>query len=118
VVNKYPVEHVYSADRENIFSGNVKFNALFHLPKKVEAQLTAVYQAPDLVPQGKTFSRFSIDGGIKKGIQQGKGEVFVNATDIGNTLRVKREVRGNGFRYVSIDYYETQVIRLGYSYKF
>ena len=118
VENKYPVEHVYSAGRENIFSGNAKFNALFHLPKKVEAQLTAVYQAPDLVPQGKTFSRFSIDAGLKKGIQQGKGEVFVNATDIANTLQVKREVSGNGFRYVSTDYYETQVIRLGYSYKF
>jgi outer membrane receptor protein involved in Fe transport len=118
VVNKYPVENVYSAGREDIFSGNVKFNALFHLPKKVEAQLTAVYQAPDLVPQGKTFSRFSIDAGVKKGIQKGKGELFVNATDIANTLQLKKEVRGNGFRYVSTDYYETQVVRLGYSYKF
>jgi outer membrane receptor protein involved in Fe transport len=118
VVNKYPVENVYSADREDIFSGNAKFNVLFHLPKKVEAQLTAVYQAPDLVPQGKTFSRFSIDAGVKKGIQKGKGELFVNATDIANTLQLKKEVRGNGFRYVSTDYYETQVVRLGYSYKF
>lgn len=74
--------------------------------------------APDIVPQGKTYSRFYIDFGIKKSLQSGKGEVFLNATDIANTLRIKREVKGDGFNYVSNDYYETQVIRLGYTYKF
>ena len=118
VVNKYPEENVFTAGREDIFSGNVKFNALLHLPRKWEAQFTAIYLAPDLVPQGKIFSRFSIDMGAKKSIQKGKGEIFVNATDIANTLRLKREIRGNGFNYTSDDYYETQVFRVGYSYKF
>lgn len=118
VINKYPVENTYSAAREDMYSGNIKFNGLFHLPKKVEAQLNAIYQAPDLIPQGKTFSRFSIDLGIKKGIQKGKGEVFLNATDVANTLRLKKEVRGGGFTYTSTDFYETQVFRLGYTYKF
>jgi hypothetical protein len=84
----------------------------------VEAQLTAIYQAPDLVPQGKVYARFSIDLGIKKNIQKGKGELFANATDVANTLRIRREVKGNGFRYNSTDYYETQVVRFGYNYKF
>jgi hypothetical protein len=84
----------------------------------VDAQLTAIYQAPDLLPQGKIFSRFSIDAGIKKIIQKGKGELFINATDIANTLNLKREMRGNGFSYVSTDYYERQVFQIGYSYKF
>jgi outer membrane receptor protein involved in Fe transport len=118
VVNKYPVQNTYSASREDIFSGNIKLNGLFRLPSAWEAQFTAVYQAPDLVLQGKTFSWFSIDLGAKKIIQKGKGELFVNATDIANTLRLKREIRGNGFRYTATDYYETQVFRLGYSYKF
>jgi outer membrane receptor protein involved in Fe transport len=118
VINKYPVEHIFTSGREEIFSGNVKFNALFNLPKKVDAQLTAVYQAPDLIPQGKNFARFSIDAGVKKAIQKGRGEVFVNATDLANTLQLKKEIKGDGFRYISTDYYETQVIRVGYSYKF
>jgi outer membrane receptor protein involved in Fe transport len=118
VVNQYPVENVFTAQKEDIFSGNVKLNGLFHFGKLLDAQLTAIYQAPDLVPQGKTFSRFSIDIGVKKGIQKGKGELFLNATDIANTLNLKKEVRGNGFRYISTDYYETQVFRLGYNYKF
>ncbi|RZS71084.1 TonB-dependent receptor domain-containing protein [Pseudobacter ginsenosidimutans] len=118
IVNKYPVESIYDAAREDIFSGNIKLNINFHLPYQAEAQLTAIYQAPDLVPQGKTFERFSIDAGVKKQIQQGKGELFLNATDIANTLQLKREIKGNGFRYTSTDYYETQVFRLGYAYKF
>jgi hypothetical protein len=101
-----------------MYSGNIKFNGLFHFAKQLEAQLSAIYQAPDLIPQGKTFSRFSIDLGIKKAIQKGKGEVFFNATDVANTLRLKKEVRGNGYIYASSDYYETQVFRIGYNYKF
>jgi hypothetical protein len=93
-------------------------NGLFHLPRKWDLQVTGVYMAPDIVPQGKTYSRTYVDMGLKKTIQNGKGEVFLNATDVGNTLRIKKSVTGDGFHYVSTDYYETQVFRLGYTYKF
>lgn len=118
VINHYPVERPYSAAREHIFSGNIKLSTTIRLPHSTELQLVAIYQAPDLVPQGKTLSRFSIDGGAKKTIQKGRGELFINATDIANTLRLKREIHGTGFRYISNDYYETQVVRIGYNYKF
>ncbi len=118
VVNQYPVENTFTAEKQQLVSGNVKFNGLFHLPRKVEVQITAIYLAPDLVPQGRIDSRFSIDLGLKKAIQRNRGELFLNATDLANTLRIRREVRGSGFRYVSTDYYETQVVRLGYGYKF
>lgn len=118
VVNKYPQESTFFAGRQEIFSGSIKLNGLVHLPAKYDMQLTAVYLAPDIVPQGKTYERFYIDLGIKKSIQTGKGEVFLNTTDVANTLRIKRAVNGYGFRYISTDYYETQVVRAGYTYKF
>ena len=118
VVNKYPQENTFTAARQSLFSGNVKLNGQFHLPFKTDAQLTAIYQAPDIIPQGKMGERFSVDIGLKKHILNGKGEVFINATDIANTLRVTKEIQGDGFHYVSNDYYETQVIRLGFNYKF
>ncbi|MBY0434456.1 MAG: outer membrane beta-barrel family protein [Cyclobacteriaceae bacterium] len=55
---------------------------------------------------------------MKKSIQNGKGELYFNATDIFNTLIIRKEILGQGFNYVSTDYYETQVVRLGYNYKF
>lgn len=118
VTNLYPERNTFTTTSQEQFSGNIKLNGLFHLPKKIDAQLTAIYLAPDIIPQGKIDSRFSIDLGLKKSIQHGKGEVFLNATDIANTLRIKKNVTGDGFRYSSTDYYETQVVRVGYNYKF
>jgi hypothetical protein len=118
VVNLYPVQNTFSADKQQIYSGNAKLNGVFHFKGKIDAQLTAVYLAPDLIPQGKIAARFSLDLGIKKLIQKDKGELFVNASDLLNTMVIKRKIQGSGFSYVSTDYYETQVIRLGYSYKF
>ena len=92
--------------------------ALLEVPKQTDIQITSIYLAPDIIPQGKIGTRFSVDMGIKKQIQKSKGELFFNASDIFNTLRIKKEINGNGFKLNSTDYYETQVFRLGYSYKF
>ncbi len=35
-----------------------------------------------------------------------------------NTMIIKKEIQGNGFSYVSTDYLETQVVRVGYNFKF
>ena len=80
-------------------------------------QLTAVYLGPDIIPQGRILQRFSLDAGIKKSIQQGRGELFLNATDLLNTMIVDKDILGQGFSYTSTDYYEIQVVRVGYAYK-
>lgn len=118
VENEYPIRHSFHSDKQEIYSGNVKLNAVFHLPKGLDAQITTIYLAPDIIPQGKIGSRFSVDCGVKKAIQKGKGEIFLNATDLFNTMIVRKEIIGDGFSYTSANYNETQVIRLGYKYKF
>jgi outer membrane receptor protein involved in Fe transport len=118
VTNQYPVPTLYTADEQKITSGNVKLNTTWKLPHGIEGQLSTVYLAPDIIPQGKVFSRFSIDAGVKMPLDQGKGEIFINTTDILNTLRLERELKGDGFLLKSTDYYETQVIRAGYTRKF
>jgi outer membrane receptor protein involved in Fe transport len=118
VENLYPTPHTFSMVKQTIFSGSIKLNNNFHLPKNFELQATAVYLAPDIIPQGKIGQRFSFDLGLKKSIQKGKGELFFNANDLFNTMVIKKQINGNGFNYTSSDYYETQVIRLGYSFKF
>ncbi len=118
VENKYPVPSIYTATKERFTSGNIKLNGIFHLTKQTDIQVTSIYLAPDIIPQGKIGTRFSVDMGIKKKIQKSKGELFFNASDIFNTLNIKKELNGNGFKLASTDYYETQVFRLGYSYKF
>jgi outer membrane receptor protein involved in Fe transport len=118
VENKYPTTHTFSAEKQEIYSGNIKLNNTFHFNKSVDLQITAIYLAADIIPQGKINARFSLDLGLKKSIQKGKGELFLNATDLLNTMIIKKEINGQDFNYTSNDYYETQVIRFGYSYKF
>lgn len=118
VVNLYPSENIFSTDTQKITSGTIKLNNMFHFSKNLDAQLTASYLASDIIPQGKRASMFSIDLGLRKSIQKGKGEVFLNATDLLNTMVIKQEIEGETFSYNSNNYYETQVIRLGYTYKF
>lgn len=118
VENKYPVANTFTVAKQEIFSGNAKLNTIFHLPKNFDIQATFIYLAPDIIVQGKIGQRFSLDLGIKTTIQKGKGELFLNATDLANTMVVKRQIQGKDFKYIATDYYETQVVRLGYSYKF
>lgn len=118
IENKYPVATQLYVPEDRIVSGNVKLNGNFKFPGAVALQLSAVYLAPDLIPQGRVGSRFSADMGLKKSLQKGRGELFLNGTNILNTMDTRKSVRGNGFYINSTDYYETQVFRLGYNYKF
>lgn len=79
---------------------------------------TSIYLAPDIIPQGRIESRYSLDLGLKKGIQNGKGELFANASDILNTMRIQKLVTSTGFTLRSQDFSETQIVRIGYAYKF
>jgi hypothetical protein len=118
VVNEYPVLNTFSAPTKEIYSWSGKVNGIFHLPKSLDVQVTTIYLAPDLIPQGKIEARFSLDVGLKKSVQNGRGEYFINASDLLNTMIIKKEIQGQGFKFVSEDYYETQVVRIGYNYKF
>lgn len=118
VVNLYPAINTYTATTQKIVSGSFKLNNNLHFSDTFEAQITAIYYAPDIIPQGKTKARYSLDFGLKKQVQKGKGEFFMNASDVFNTLVTRKQIQGSTFNYRSNDYNETQVIRLGYTYKF
>lgn len=118
VENLYPRPHTFTADKQEIFSGNVKWNSKLKFSNNFTGQLTAIYLAPDIIPQGRIEGRFTLDLGLKKSVQAGNGEIFFNATDLLNTMVIKKTIDGNDFSYTSADYYETQVFRAGYSYKF
>lgn len=118
VVNRYPVPVSYTAARQRLVSGNVKVNATVQLPSGWDTRVSSTYLAPDLLPQGRIESRYGLDVGLRKTIQRGKGEIIANGTDLLNTMQLRRTIRGSDFRLVSADYLETQVVRLGYSWKF
>ncbi len=118
VENRYPTPTVFSQPQQDLISGTVKMNNNFKFSKVLNGQATLIYLAPDLIPQGRIGQRFSLDVGLKQIVQKGRGEVFLNATDLLGTLVIRKDIQGTDFNYRSTDYAETQVVRLGYSYKF
>lgn len=118
ITNVYPVEVPFSAERQKMYSGSFKLNGVFTLQKNWEIQFSSIYLAPDIIPQGRIDSRYSLDVGVTKSIQKGQGELFANANDLLNTMRVSKVITGNGFTLTSVDYSETQIFRFGYSYLF
>lgn len=97
VKNKYPVENTFSAVKQEIISGSIKFNNTLHFSHKTDLQFSVIYLAPDIIPQGKIKSRFSLDAGLKRTINNDKGEFYINATDLLNTMITKKEIFGQGF---------------------
>jgi hypothetical protein len=70
------------------------------------------------IPQGKQLARSSVDLGIKKGVIHGRGELTFSFSDIFNHFGLRQEIIGDGFTALYENYYETQVARLGFKYKF
>ncbi|MBI1306398.1 MAG: TonB-dependent receptor [Bacteroidetes bacterium] len=118
VHNLYPTPNDFHADQQQIYSGNLKCNIKTTLGKSTEMQVTFIYLAPDIIPQGTISSRYAVNLGLKKMVSSGKGEWYINVSDLFNTMIVRKTIQGDGFYYTISDYQETQSLRFGYKYTF
>tara|TARA_R110002050_G_scaffold300803_1_gene472961 strand:+ start:2891 stop:5308 length:2418 start_codon:yes stop_codon:yes gene_type:complete len=114
----YPYPQTFSFDESKSNTWSCKLNSNLKLPYQTDFQLSAVYYAPNIIPQGKIKERYSIDFGLKKQALKGKAEVSLSATDLLNTFAIRKTIFGDGFNLTADNYYETQVITLGMKYKF
>ena len=64
------------------------------------------------------MARSSVDLGLKKKMIGGRGEVTLSFSDIFNDFGIKQQLTGEGFNAVYENFYETQIIALGFKYKF
>ncbi|MDB4582294.1 TonB-dependent receptor [Draconibacterium sp.] len=114
----FPYERPFSIDATKDKTWDAKLNNQFEFEKGWEIQLTGVYYAEKNIPQGKQLARSSVDLGIKKEILKGQGEIIFSFSDIFNDFGIRQEYTGDGFTALYENYYETQVARLGFKYKF
>jgi outer membrane receptor protein involved in Fe transport len=114
----FPYKRSFSIEATTDKTWDAKLNNQFELEKGWEIQLTGVYYAAKNIPQGKQMARSSVDLGIKKEILEGKGEITFSFSDILNNFGIRQEYYGEGFTALYENYYETQVARLGFKYKF
>lgn len=98
-------------------SFDLKFNNQFTLSRGWKAQLTAIYLAPRNIPQGRELARSSVDFAVSRPLFSTKGEITLAATDLFNGFGLRQEIDGEGFTAEYQNYFESQVVRLGITYK-
>ena len=114
----FPYQRSFVIQRKIDQTWDLKTTNLLTLPKDFQLQLIYIYYAPKNIPQGKKFARSSLDLGIKKSIWQNKGEIIFSFNDIFNKNGIKQKLQEENFEAVYENYYDTQVVRLGFKYKF
>lgn len=114
----FPYERSFSISKTTDYSADIKLNNQISLPWDIQAQLTILYYTPKNIPQGKQYSRSSADLGLKKKVLEGKGEISFSFSDIFNDFGIRQRIEGDGFYAVYENYYETQILNLGFKYKF
>ncbi|WP_020529117.1 TonB-dependent receptor domain-containing protein [Flexithrix dorotheae] len=114
----FPYQRAFCIEKTENNTWDMKLTNSFSLSENTDFQITTLYIAPKNIPQGKQFSRSSIDLGFKQKIMENKGEITFSFTDIFNQYGIRQELEGDGFKVLYENFYETQVATLGFKYKF
>jgi hypothetical protein len=104
---------------QELFSGNAKLNTILSSAQKLEIQ--AILHLFSARPYSARQNRAAIlrwTSALKKLFKKAKASYSLMLPTLPTPWWTREDIRGNGFTYVGYDYYETQVIRIGYSYKF
>ena len=114
----FPYVRPFFIEKSSDLAGDFKITNTVQLPLQMEAQLTGLYYSKKNIPQGEELARYSVDFGFKKSIWDKRGELTLSATDLFNRFGLRQHIAGEGFTAVYQNYYETQIIRVGFNYKF
>lgn len=114
----FPYQRPFSIELTSDNSADIKINNQFTILKETQLQLTALYYTPKNIPQGIQAARSSIDFGVKQKILKGRGELACSFSDIFNDFGIRHDIKGDGFTAVYENYYETQILTVGFKYKF
>ncbi len=112
----FPYEREFTIQKTTDNSEDIKLNNQFTFKGGTQIQLTALYYTPKNIPQGRQMARSSVDLGLKQPVIKGNGEVTLSFSDIFNDFGIKQEIDGDGFSAVYENFYETQIVSLGFKY--
>ena len=114
----FPFQRPFTINASTANAWDAKLSNEFNLPNAFSVQLTAIYFSKRNIPQGEELARSSVDFGVKKALWANKAELTLSASDIFNRFGIRQKVTDQGFTALYENYYETQVFRLGFKYKF
>jgi len=114
----FPKPQVYRIEKRSDTPMFAKMNNRFKLPWDILLELSGVYFSKKNIGQGKELARGGLDFGLKKNFLKNKLEMNLSASDIFNTMGIRQDIKGAGFKVEYNNFYETQIVTLGLKYKF
>jgi iron complex outermembrane recepter protein len=102
------------------FSWFAKMSSDAKLPADITIQLSASYEAPKIIPQGKTLSTSSVDLAVKKELLKQKNlALTLSINDIFNTDRNRWQTGLPGQFYQDfLQKYSTRIVKINVNYRF
>ena len=108
------LDDTFSSDTYSWF---IRQTSRFTLPKSLVVQLTANYQAPEQIPQGRQKSIAGLDVAIRKNIWQDKGTLTLSAIDVFNSRKQRTVTEGLTFFTDRLSQRQRRQINLTLSYR-
>jgi hypothetical protein len=114
----FPVQRPFSVPETQETTWDLKLTSLFQAPNGFRLQASIVYYDERNIPQGREAARYSLDLGVSKPVLDERAEVVLNVTDLFNEFGTKQTIDGEGFDAVYENFFQTQVVSLGFTYDF
>ena len=116
--NKINGSNVESELQSTNTNWNVRMTVNAKLTRNTSLQISGMYMAPNVQPQGSFRGMSGVDGGIRQELWKGKGALSLNVNDIFNTRKFKIHQIGDGFVSDLTRKRESRVAMLNFSYRF
>lgn len=114
----FPIVRPFVVERSADNTWDAKLNSQFDFRNDWQVQIAIVYYAEKNIAQGREAARSSVDLGVSRTVMDDRGEITFSFVDIFNDFGIKQFISGNGFDAIYENYYETQVMSLGFNYRF
>ncbi|MCX6275944.1 MAG: TonB-dependent receptor family protein [Bacteroidetes bacterium] len=97
---------------------NARMTINAKLAKNTSLQLSGMYMAPAVQPQGSFKGMSGVDAGIRQELWKGRGSLSLNVNDIFNTRKMVIRNIGDGYISDMTRTRESRVAMLNFSYRF
>ncbi len=97
---------------------NARMSINAKLAKNTSLQLSGMYMAPVVQPQGSFKGMSGVDAGIRQELWKGRASISLNVNDIFNTRKMVIHSIGDGFVSDMTRTRESRVAMLNFSYRF
>ncbi|MCX6155589.1 MAG: TonB-dependent receptor [Candidatus Kapabacteria bacterium] len=119
ISGSYPLDSIKMVDLgSDRYSWFAKFNMYFNIISIIDLQISGYYNSPSATAQGRSYESYSFDAALKITLFDGNGAINLRSSDLFNTLIYKSEAAGYNFANYSERKRSSQVLFLGFSYKF